>query len=137
MFFSNAMTFTFMNNCIPIVYYGQEQGMHGISDHTTVKHRGHLYTRTPPPCISSPSSTGSASRYQDEQRLLNTTAVHIVDHGNQHRHSKGFIILVITNIGSPVGDWRSFRDVANFDVILASKYQCVRLYSLQAQRSNY
>ena len=108
-----------------------------IPTHTTVKRRGHLYTGTPPPCISSPSSTDSASGYQDEQRLLNTAAVHIVDHGNQHRHSKGFIILVITNIGSPAGDWRSFRDVADFDVILASKYQCTRLYSLQVQRYNY
>ena len=46
-------------------------------------------------------------------------------------------ISVITTIGSPVGDWRSFRDIAEFDIISASKYQRARLYSLQAQRSNH
>lgn len=30
--YSNAMTFTFMSDGIPIVYYGQEQGFNGAKD---------------------------------------------------------------------------------------------------------
>ena len=50
---------------------------------------------------------------------------------------KGSVISVITNIGSPVRHWRSFRGVAEFGVLLAAKYQHARLYSLQVQRSNH
>lgn len=67
------------------------------------------------------------SDYLTQQRsMLSTTTTSTVI-------QKGSVISVITNISSPVGDWRSFRDVTGFDAILASKYHC----ALQAQRYNH
>ena len=132
------MSFIFMTDGIPIVYYGQEQGMHGNSDpynrealwpsgyqNTTAVHLIAKLNRLRQWMIK----TDNAYLTQ-RTSILSTTATSIAIR-------RGSVISVITNIGSPVGDWRSFRDVADFDVILASKYQCARLYSLQAQRSNH
>ncbi len=132
------MSFIFMTDGIPIVYYGEEQCTHGNSD---PYHRKALWS----------------SGYQS------TSSVHLIAKLNRPRHwviktdgdyltqrtstllttatsiaiQKGSTISPITNIDLSVGKWRWFRDVADFDILLASKYQHSRLYSLQVQRYNH
>jgi len=59
---------------------------------------------------------------QDGQPIPNPAGVHLVDHGYQHRYSEGYVTSFITSIGLPVRDWPSFRDVADFNILLAAKY---------------
>ena len=138
LFFSNAMSFIFMTDGIPIVYYGQEQGMHGNSDpynrealwpsgyqNTTTVHLITKLNRLRQWMIKTDSNY-----LAQRASILSTTATSIAI-------QKGSTISVITNIGSPVGHWRSFRDIADFDIPIASKYQRACIYSLQAQRANH
>jgi len=46
--------------------------------------------------------------------ILSTTATSIAI-------QKGYVTSVMTNIGSPVRDWPSFRDVADCNILLAEK----------------
>jgi len=56
------------------------------------------------------------SRYLTQQTsILSTTATSIAI-------QKGYVTSAITNIVSPVRDWPSFRDVADFNILLAAKY---------------
>jgi len=112
-----------MTDGIPIVYYGQEQGMHGNSDpynrealwpsgyqNTTTVYLISKLNRLRQWMIK------TDSQYLTQQTsILSTTATSIAI-------QKGYVTSVMTNIGSPVRDWPSFRDVADFNILLAAKY---------------
>jgi alpha-amylase len=117
------MSFIFMTDGIPIVYYGQEQGMHGNSDpynrealwpsgyqNTTAVNLIAKLNRLRQWMIKTDSDY-----LAQRTSILSTTATSIAI-------QKGSVISIITNIGSPVRDWRSFRDVADFNILLAAKY---------------
>ncbi|KAJ7184194.1 alpha-amylase [Mycena filopes] len=97
----NAMTFSFMSDGIPIVYYGQEQGFSGNAD---------PYNREP----LWPSNYTNTSTYtlmstlnQMRNHLVNTTdwATQKTDVLTSNPHGiaiqKGKVITILTNIGSP------------------------------------
>ncbi|KAJ7470351.1 glycoside hydrolase family 13 protein, partial [Mycena latifolia] len=97
----NAMTFTFLSDGIPVVYYGQEQDFSGAVD---------PYNREP----LWPSNYTNTSSYQlistlNQLRnfLVNTTdwATQDIDvlESNEHgiAFQKGEVVTVLTNIGSP------------------------------------
>jgi len=97
----NAMTFNFMSDGIPIVYYGQEQGAHGASD---------PYNREP----LWPSGYANTTTYQLMTKLNTfrnflvnttdwaTTPMQVLTSGNNATAIlKGKVISVVTNIGSP------------------------------------
>ncbi|EJF62461.1 alpha-amylase [Dichomitus squalens LYAD-421 SS1] len=98
----NAMTFNFMSDGIPIVYYGQEQGFNGNAD---------PYNREP----LWPSGYANTSSYQLIQKLnqlrnfmINTTSdwvttpMQVLNETPQGIViSKGPVITALTNIGSP------------------------------------
>ncbi|KAJ6626402.1 alpha-amylase [Mycena sp. CBHHK59/15] len=97
----NAMTFTFLSDGIPIVYYGQEQGFNGSSD---------PYNREP----LWPSNYNDTSSYQLISTLnqLRTFLTNTTDWASQDtkvlatdNHSlafqKGDVITILTNIGTP------------------------------------
>ena len=115
------MLFIYKTNSIPIIYYGQEQGTHvnfGIYNREALWTSGHQNT-TAVHLIAKLNRLRQWMIKRDSDYLtrrmsiLSTTASSIAI-------QKGSIISIITNIGSPVGDRRSFRDIAEFDIILAS-----------------
>ena len=128
------MLFIYTNNGIPIIYYGQEQGMHvnyGIYNREALWTSGyqnasavHLIAKLNR--LRQWMIKRDSDYLTRRMSILSTTASSIAT-------QKGSTISVITTISSLVGDWRSFRGIAEFDIILASKYQRARLYSLQAQ----
>ncbi|EJD02103.1 alpha-amylase [Fomitiporia mediterranea MF3/22] len=98
----NAMTFTFMSDGIPIVYYGQEQGFHGSSD---------PFNREP----LWPSGYANTTSYQLVSTLnqFRNFLVNTSDFATQPMKvlasndaalaiNKGNVISVVTNVGSPV-----------------------------------
>jgi alpha-amylase len=132
------MSFIFMTDGIPIVYYGQEQGMHGSADpynREALWPSGYQNT-TAVQLISKLNKLRhwvikTDSNYLTQRTsILSTTATDIII-------QKGPVISVMTNIGSPVRDRQSFRNVADFYISLATKCQRARLYTLRAQRTNY
>jgi len=111
-----------MTDGIPTVYYGQEQGMHGDSDpynrealwpsgyqNTTTVYLISKLNRLRQWMIK------TDSQYLTQQTsILSTTATGIAI-------QKGYVTSVMTNIVSPVRDWPSLRDVADFNILLAAK----------------
>ncbi|KAI1790754.1 alpha-amylase [Ganoderma leucocontextum] len=98
----NAMTFSFMSDGIPIVYYGQEQGFNGNAD---------PFNREP----LWPSGYANSSSYQMIAKLnqfrnfmINgssewvTTQMEVLSATSQSiMFNKGPVITVLTNVGSP------------------------------------
>ena|SRR5258708_34278357 len=99
------MSFIFMTDGIPIVYYGQEQGMHGDSDpHNREALWPSGYQNTT--AVQLIAKLNKLRQWMIEidsnyltQRtsILSTTTTDIVI-------QKGSVISVVTNIGSPVRD---------------------------------
>ena len=75
-----------MTDGIPIVYYGQEQGMHGNpnSYNRAIRIPEHHHRASHHQAQQTPTTDD-----QDGQQLPNSAGVYHVDYGNQHRHSKG------------------------------------------------
>ncbi|THV08060.1 glycoside hydrolase family 13 protein [Dendrothele bispora CBS 962.96] len=98
---NNAMTFTFMYDGIPIVYYGQEFSFNGAGD---PKNREPLW---PSGYASTPASDIMTKLNQLRNFLVNTTewatSEPQVLSSSQYGLSfvKGDVISIITNIGSP------------------------------------
>nr|VWO98713.1 N/A [Ganoderma boninense] len=98
----NAMTFSFMSDGIPIVYYGQEQGFNGNAD---------PYNREP----LWPSGYANTASYEVIAKLNQfrnfmissssswiTTQVQVLSATTQSiMFTKGPVITVLTNVGSP------------------------------------
>ena len=136
--FSNAMSSIFMTDGIPTVCYGQEQGMHGNSDPNNREALWpFVYQNTTAVRLVANLNTlrqwmiKTDNDYLTQRTsILSTTTTGIAI-------QKGSLISVITNIGSPVRDRRSFHDVVAFGVLLIAKCQHARLYSLQVQCPNH
>ena len=80
------MSFIFMADDIPIVYYGQEQSMHGNSDPPTVKRCGHLDTIS----VRLIAKLNTLRQWMIKtDNLPNAAYIHLVDHNNLLRHSEG------------------------------------------------
>ncbi|TFK46032.1 alpha-amylase [Heliocybe sulcata] len=98
----NAMTFTFMSDGIPIVYYGQEQYFHGASDpYNREPLWPSKYTNTTAYQIITTLNklrnflvNGTDDWLHSEAQLL-TTAPHGIS------VMKGNVVSILTNIGSP------------------------------------
>ena len=136
--FSNAMSLISMTDDIPIVYYGQEHGMHGNSDpynRETLWPSG--YQNTTAVRLIAKLNTLRQWMIKTNKTYLTQRKSILSSTATGSAIQNGSVISVITNIDSPVRDWRSFRDVADFNVLLAAKYQHACLYSLQAQRPNH
>jgi len=132
------MSFIFMTDGIPIVYYGQEQGMHGNSDpfnREALWPSGYQNT-TAVQLIAKLNKLRQWMIKTDSDYLTQRTSI-LSTTATSIAIQKGSVISVITNIGSPVRASRSVRDVADFDIPLAAKYQRACLYSLQPQRTNH
>ncbi|OBZ75401.1 Alpha-amylase 1 [Grifola frondosa] len=98
----NAMIFNFMSDGIPIVYYGQEQGMHGNSD---------PWNREP----LWPSGYANTTTYELIQKLNQlrnflvngtsnwlTSSIDVLTESKEGiAFMKGDVITILTNIGSP------------------------------------
>jgi len=122
----NAMTFTFMSDGIPIVYYGQEQGFSGNAD---------PYNREP----LWPSNYTNTTAYQymttlNQLRnfLVNTTdwATENVDvitsNDRAIAFQKGKIVTILTNIGSPAQNFTTiaFKSPWNAGAVTIDVIQC-------------
>ncbi|CAK5279384.1 unnamed protein product [Mycena citricolor] len=97
----NAMTYTFLSDGIPIVYYGQEQGFHGNSD---------PYNREPLWPSNYTNTTALqliTSLNQMRNYLVNTSdwATQkmnvLASDSNGIAFQKGHAVVILTNIGSP------------------------------------
>ena len=81
-----------MTDGIPIVYYGQEQGMHGNSD---PYNREALW----PSGYQNTTAVRLITKLNTlRQRMVKTdntylTHIHLVDYNNRHRHSEGICHL--------------------------------------------
>lgn len=127
-----------MTDGIPIVYYGQEQGMHGNSDpyNREALWPSGYQNNTAVQLIAKLNKLRQwmiqtdSSYLTQRTSILSTTATDIVV-------QKGYVISVITNIGSPVRNERSFHKFADPYVHVAAKSQRGCLHSLRAQRADH
>ena len=127
-----------MTDDIPIVYYGQEQGMHGNGDiynREALWPSGYQNTATVR-LIAKLNTLRQWMIKMDNTCLMQRTSI-LSSTATGIAIQKGSVISIITNIGLPVRDWRSSCGVADFGVLSAAKYQHPCLYSLQAQRHNH
>ncbi|KAG9016069.1 hypothetical protein FRB93_011543 [Tulasnella sp. JGI-2019a] len=98
----NALTFSFMSDGIPIVYYGQEQRFHGAAD---PMNREPLW---PSGYASTPTMQFIQILNQLRNQLVNasdwaTQPAQIISSTNSTIFlAKGYVLSVMTNIGSPV-----------------------------------
>jgi len=109
------MSFIFMTDGIPIVHYGQEQGMHGNSDpynREALWPSGYQNTTTAY-LISKLNRLRRWMIKTDSQYLKQRTSI-LLTTATSTAIQKGYVTSVMTNIGSPVRDWPSFCDVADF-----------------------
>ncbi|KAG9011795.1 hypothetical protein FRB94_007521 [Tulasnella sp. JGI-2019a] len=97
----NALTFSFMSDGIPIVYYGQEQRFHGAAD---PMNREPLW---PSGYASTPTMQFIQILNQLRNQLVNasdwaTQPAQIISSTNSTIFlAKGYVLSVMTNIGSP------------------------------------
>ena len=98
----NALVFSFMSDGIPIVYYGQEQRFHGASD---------PWNREP--LWPSGYQQTATMQYITMLNTLRNSLIQTSDWASEPAQiiaytnstlflAKGFVISVMTNIGSPV-----------------------------------
>lgn len=97
----NAMTFNFMTDGIPIVYYGQEQFFHGVGD---PYNREPMWTSDykitiPYRLISTLNQLRNFLVQKDDWLKSKTEVLTVSEHGIAV--IKGSVISILTNIGSP------------------------------------